>query len=154
MQASKDIAELAKQALAKMHAPISIKGYAYIIEAIKIIDDTISIELNQENVYDIKISFVYSIIATRFKTTVSAIERDIRHAFEIIRSRAAGTDRSFEVDRYLGTIEANKETLCYFHSVIKNEYADSKIACDDMPKTKDELRRFIEQVIDDYNLFS
>lgn len=66
-------------ALLKMGAPAGIKGFRYIVDAMCLFEE--------KEYRNKKIMYVYHEIAEMNNTTVSRVERAIRHAFSIMLTR-------------------------------------------------------------------
>ncbi len=88
--------------LHELGVPSHIKGYTFIKESILLIynNPTLSNKITKE---------LYPIIAKKYKTTISCVERDIRHAIEISWNRA-NWEMMEEVFGYSIDIEKAKAT--------------------------------------------
>lgn len=85
--------------LLKMGVPAGIKGFTYITDAIQIFDEMgTNISITKE---------LYPAIAERNNTTPSRVEREIRHAFEVVRSRKGNLE---VVEKYIGFKKCNNSS--------------------------------------------
>lgn len=100
-----------EDALLAMGIPAGIKGFAYIADAVEIINkrgNTISITKE-----------LYPDIAKRNNTTPLRVERAIRHAFEVARSAKADYET---INHYIGFINCNNSSsLMMLHMMLKRE---------------------------------
>lgn len=88
---------LIEETLIKCGMPVGLKGFQYIPEACAALAE----EPN------IKIIALYSVVAKKFDTTQTAVERAIRNAF--VRTRKKGNPEM--VQKYFGNENTNASTL-------------------------------------------
>lgn len=95
--------------LLAMGVPAGIKGFNYIVDAIEIFDERgTNISITKE---------LYPTIAEK-NTTPSRVERAIRHAFEVVRTKG----NSEAVNKYIGTVNCNNSSsLKQLHMILKRE---------------------------------
>lgn len=96
--------------LLSMGVPAGIKGFNYIADAVEIFDERgTNISITKE---------LYPAIAKKNNTTPSRVERAIRHAFEVVRSKGS-TDA---VNKYIGNVNCNNSSsLKQLHMMLKRE---------------------------------
>lgn len=96
--------------LLAMGVPAGIKGFNYIADAVEIFDERgTNISITKE---------LYPAIAEKNATTPARVERAIRHAFEVVRSRG----NSEEVSKYIGTVNCNNSSsIKQLHMMLKRE---------------------------------
>ena len=95
--------------LLQMGVPASIGGFRYIIDAMFF--------LEQEGTEDLKYTYLYHLIAKKHNSTVARVERAIRHAFSVARTKNA--DREM-VEHYIGFIhKTNASSLKMFYLRLK-----------------------------------
>ena len=93
-----------------MGVPARIKGFNYIVDAVEYIED---------HGTDISMTkWLYPDIAKKNNTTPSRVERAIRHAFKVSRSKG---ERE-AVERYIGFLNCeNSNSLKQLYMVLKRE---------------------------------
>ena len=97
--------------LLQMGVPASIGGFRYIIDAMFF--------LEQEGTEDLKYTYLYHLIAKKHNSTVARVERAIRHAFSVARTKNA--DREL-VEHYIGFIhKTNASSLKMFYLRLKED---------------------------------
>ena len=97
--------------LLQMGVPASIGGFRYIIDAMFF--------LEQEGTEDLKYTYLYHLIAKKPHSTVARVERAIRHAFSVARTKNA--DREM-VEHYIGFIhKTNASSLKMFYLRLKED---------------------------------
>ena len=103
--------------LLAMGVPAGIKGFTYIADAIQIFDEIgTDISITKE---------LYPSVAKKRGTTPSRVERAIRHAFEVVRSRKGNPE---VVEKYVGF------TNCNNSSSLKTLYIRIKQDCKETEK--------------------
>ena len=97
--------------LLAMGVPAGIKGFTYIADAIQIFDERgTDIQITKE---------LYPTIAKKNSTTPSRVERAIRHAFEVVRSRKGNPE---VVEKYIGFTNCNNSSsLKQLYMMLKRE---------------------------------
>lgn len=103
---------LIEEALIKCGMPVGLKGFRYIPEACAV--------LNEEP--DIKITVMYGVVAKKFDTTPSRVERAIRHAFERVLFLG---DKDL-CRMYFGTYTTNSHMLKTLLWNVKKETEDAE----------------------------
>lgn len=100
-----------EDALLSMGIPAGIKGFTYIADAIQIFDERgTAISITRE---------LYPAIAKKNNTTPSRVERAIRHAFEVVRSRRENPEI---INHYIGMDNRqNSSSLKTLYIRIKQE---------------------------------
>ena len=97
--------------LLQMGVPASISGFRYIIDAMFL--------LEQEGTEDLKYTYLYHLIAKKHNSTIARVERAIRHAFSVARTKNA--DREL-VEHYIGFIhKTNASSLKMFYLRLKED---------------------------------
>ena len=86
-----------EETLIKCGMPVGLKGFQYIPEACAVLAEK----------PNIKITVMYEVVAKKFDTTASRVERSIRHAF----SRTIKKGNHEMVQKYFGNENTNKNTL-------------------------------------------
>lgn len=96
--------------LLAMGVPAGINGFNYIADAVEIFDERgTNIGITKE---------LYPAIAKKNDATPSRVERAIRHAFEVVRTRG----NSEAVNKYIGTVNCNNSSsLKQLHMMLKRE---------------------------------
>lgn len=101
--------------LLKLGIPASIKGFQYILDAIMVIEKSGLISVTKQ---------LYPEIAEINKTTSNRVERSIRHAFEIVRSKRVNPEI---IEHYIGfSNTSNANSLVMLHLRIKEECNEKK----------------------------
>lgn len=102
--------------LLEMGVPAGIKGFSYIADAIEIFDERgTNIGITRE---------LYPAIAERNNTTPSRVERSIRHAFEVVRSRRGNPE---VINHYIGMDNCeNSSSLKTLYLRIKQERRETE----------------------------
>lgn len=102
--------EKIEDTLLAMGVPAGILGFTYIADAIQIFDEKgMDISIMKE---------LYPTIADNNETTASGVERAIRHAFKVVRSRG----NSEAVSKYIGNVNCNNSnSLKQLHMMLKRE---------------------------------
>ena len=97
--------------LLAMGVPAGIKGFNYIADAIQIFNEKgTDIGITKE---------LYPAIAERNDATPSRVERAIRHAFKVARSRKGNSE---VVEKYIGFTNCNNSSsLKRLHMILKRE---------------------------------
>lgn len=100
-----------EDALLAMGVPAGIKGFNYIVDAVEIFDEIgTNISITKE---------LYPAIAEKNNTTPSRVERAIRNAFSISRSRNGDPEI---VEKYIGFTNCNNSSsLKQLHMMLKRE---------------------------------
>lgn len=103
--------EKIEDTLIAMGIPAGIKGFTYIVDAIEIFDERgTNIQITKE---------LYPTIAEKNGTTPSRVERAIRHAFEVVRSRKGNPE---VVEKYIGFTNCeNSSSLKQLHMMLKRD---------------------------------
>lgn len=103
-----------EDALIAMRVPVGIKGFTYIVDAM---------EIFEKEGADISITHkLYPSIADRRDTTPSGVEKAVRHAFDVARTK--GDDE--KVDKYIGNYHSsNTNSLRQLHLMLKREETES-----------------------------
>lgn len=87
-------------------------GFKYISSAIMILDSGSD--------PDIKVTWMYYVIAKEYNTTPSAVERGIRYSLQVVRANTMNPDK---VEHYIGMENPqNQASLFRLHMVLKDEY--------------------------------
>lgn len=97
--------------LLAMGVPAGILGFNYIVDAIQIFDERgTDIQITKE---------LYPEIAKKNNTTPPRVERAIRHAFEVVRSRKGNPE---VVEKYIGFTNCNNSSsLKQLYMMLKRE---------------------------------
>ncbi len=103
---------LIEDTLIKCGMPVGLCGFQYIVEAVHILKE----EPN------IKICYMYEVVAKIMYTTASRVERGIRHAF--LRTREKGNAEM--VKKYFGTDKTNSSSLKSLLLHIKREMEETE----------------------------
>lgn len=100
-----------EDALLSMGVPSGIKGFSYIADAIEIFEERgTNIQITKE---------LYPTVAEKNGTTPSRVERAIRHAFGIVRSRKGNPE---VVEKYIGFTNCNNSSsLKQLYMMLKRE---------------------------------
>lgn len=113
-----------EDALLAMGIPANIKGFIYIAEAIQIMDANPNVKITKD---------IYFAIAKKDKNTSAGVERAIRHAFGVARSKK---DNSEIVEQYIGFINcANFSSLARLYRRLKLECKEH-----DIEKQKEDVK--------------
>lgn len=103
--------EKIEDALLRMGIPANIKGFAYITQAVLLIDS--------EDGENLSFGMIYSEIGRKFQGTRSQTERAIRHAFGIARDVRGDYD---VVNHYIGFSNvSNSASLAQLYLMLKRE---------------------------------
>lgn len=123
--------------LLKMGIPAGIKGFKYITDAILAMEECNAKRMMKE---------IYPMIAKENETTVSKVERAIRHAFEAARSKRGNPD---ETEKYIGFANCeNGNSLKMLHLRMKQEEREpeQKPASDEEGKlTERRIREIVRE---------
>lgn len=115
--------------------PAGILGFNYIADAVECID---------EHGNEISITkHLYPTIAKKNNTAPSKVERAIRHAFEVARSRKGNYE---VVEKYIGFVNCkNSSSLAMLHKRIKNECEPEELIAKENAITEQKIREIVRQ---------
>ena len=102
-----------EQKLLELGFPARIKGFTYIADVIMLIDEN--------NSYDIKMMWLYHVIAKKNGTVYANVERAIRSAFETVRKHNINSEK---IQHYMGLETQNKNSLFQMHMTFRSEFDD------------------------------
>lgn len=126
-----------ENALLKIGVPSGIKGFKYITDAVMFMECNDIQSMTKE---------LYPMVAEKNKTTVSRVERAIRHAFEAARSTRGNHE---ETEKYIGFANCeNKNSLKMLHMRIRQECSKSDNAdsfCESDKLTDSKIRQIIRE---------
>ena len=105
-----NIQKKAINALILMGAPVKSNGAKYVVEAMRIYDE--SAEWTSVNTL-----FLYEEIAKKYNTTASCVERSIRYLFLKLVSKGSNE----YMDKYIGKSRGNTNRLAIFYIRLKQE---------------------------------
>ena len=115
--------------------PAKYCGFKYISSAIMILDGRAD--------SDVKMTWMYYVIAKEYNTTPGAVERGIRYSLQAVRSNMMNPDK---IDHYIGLENPQNQTSLFrLYMVLKDEYETSLVISENSPQIREFIIKLAEQ---------
>lgn len=110
-------------------------GFKYISSAIMILDGRAD--------SDVKMTWMYYVIAKEYNTTPGAVERGIRYSLQAVRTNMINPDK---IEHYIGLENPQNQTSLFrLYMVLKDEYESSQMISENSPQIREFIIKLAEQ---------
>jgi hypothetical protein len=115
--------------------PAKYCGFKYISSAIMILDG--------RSDSDVKMTWMYYVIAKEYNTTPGAVERGIRYSLQAVRTNMINPDK---IEHYIGLENPQNQTSLFrLYMVLKDEYESSQMISENSPQIREFIIKLAEQ---------